>query len=156
MVRAPKPVSAPFSWLGAIHGARAMNWVHAQNARTQARYASGADFSQLRDQILQVYDSDARIPYVDRRGKFLYNFWRDKQHPRGLWRRTTLAEFKKPHPRWDVLLDVDALNQAEGKRWVFKGVGCLKPKYNDCLISLSPDGGDAHVDREFDVVSKPL
>ncbi len=153
-VRAHQHAADPFAWLAKVHGKRAMSWVHEQDARTKARYASDAAFSQLRDQILQVYDSDARIPYVNHRGKYLYNFWRDKQHPRGLWRRTTLVEFKKPHPRWDVLLDIDALDKTEGKRWVYAGVQCMKPKYNDCLVFLSPDGGDAHAVREFDVSSR--
>ncbi len=144
----------PFAWLAKVHGKHAMKWVHDQDARTKARYTSDAAFSHMRDQILEVYDSDARIPYVRHRGQYLYNFWRDRQHPMGLWRRTTLASFKKPHPKWDVLLDLDALDKAEGKRWVYQGVQCMKPKYNDCLLYLSPNGGDAHAVREFDLKSR--
>jgi prolyl oligopeptidase len=151
---APKPAGDPFRWLEKRRGERAMTWVHEQNERTVARYAKSPEFSHTRDQILEVYDSEARIPYVNRRGRFLYNFWRDKQHPRGLWRRTTLGEFKKPHPHWDVLLDVDALDKAEGKRWDFEGAACMKPQYKHCLVMLSPNGGDAHVVREFDVPTK--
>ncbi len=151
---AKKRAGNPFRWLGKVHGKRAMQWVHKQDARTAGRYAKNGAFAKLESSILEVYDSDARIPYVNHRGKFLYNFWRDKQHPRGLWRRTTLAEYKKPQPKWDVLLDVDALDKKEGKRWVFKGAECMKPKFDDCLVSLSPDGGDAHAVREFDVPSR--
>lgn len=150
---AKKPAHA-FAWLDQVHGKRAMKWVHEQDARTKARYASDAAFSKLESRILQVYDSDARIPYVNHRGKYLYNFWRDKQHPRGLWRRTTLSQYKKDDPKWVVLLDLDALGKKEGKRWVFKGANCMKPRYTDCLVSLSPEGGDAHVVREFDVPSR--
>ena len=161
---APPPASAaaaphksaadPFAWLDTVHGKRAMKWVHEQDARTVARYASDEAFSKLQSRILEVYDSDARIPRVNHRGKYLYNFWRDKQHPRGLWRRTTLGEYRKEHPHWDVLLDLDKLDQTEGKRWVYAGVQCMKPKYNDCLVALSPDGGDAHVEREFDIKTR--
>jgi prolyl oligopeptidase len=75
-------------------------------------------------------------------------------HPRGIWRRTTLEEFRNSQPRWETVLDIDALNKAEGKRWVFKGAQCLEPGYQRCLISLSPDGGDAVAVREFDMSSK--
>ena len=144
----------PYLWLEDIHGTRAMDWVKAQNAITQKQFAASPAFTHTRDRILEVLDSDARIPYVERRGDYLYNFWQDKAHPRGLWRRTTLEEYRKPEPKWDVLLDIDALNQAEGKRWVFKGSDCLKPDYRRCLLSLSPDGGDAVEVREFDIPSK--
>lgn len=141
----------PYLWLEQTHGERAMDWVHAQNARTEKRFASSAQFEQTRKRILEVLDSDARIPYVTRRGKYLYNFWKDKQHPRGLWRRTTLTSYRTDHPKWQVLLDVDALGKTEGRKWVFKGAQCMKPAYRRCLVRLSPDGGDAVEIREFDV-----
>lgn len=144
----------PYLWLEDIHGARPMDWVKKQNALTEQRYADNAQFVKTRDEILQVLDSDQHIPYVSRRGDYLYNFWRDKAHPRGVWRRTTLEQFRKADPTWETLLDIDALNTAEDKRWVFKGTQCLKPDYQRCLVSLSPDGGDAVAVREFDVPSK--
>ncbi|HET6430746.1 prolyl oligopeptidase family serine peptidase [Dyella sp.] len=149
--------SAPqddFLWLEDIHGERPMAWVKEQNARTSARFATGDAFAQSRDRILEVLDSDEHIPYVNRMGSYLYNFWRDREHPRGVWRRTTLAEYRQGAPSWEVLLDIDALNKTEGKRWVFKGAQCLKPAYERCLLSLSPDGGDAVAVREFDLVGK--
>ena len=144
----------PYLWLEDIHGARAMGWVEAQNAITQKQFAASPAFTHARDRILEVLDSEARIPYVERHGDYLYNFWQDKAHPRGLWRRTTLAEYRKAAPQWEVLLDIDALNQREGKRWVFKGSDCMKPDYKRCLVQLSPDGGDAVEVREFDIPSK--
>ncbi|WP_425488843.1 prolyl oligopeptidase family serine peptidase [Dyella caseinilytica] len=151
---AAAPSDDPYLWLEDIHGARAMDWVKAQNAVTQKQFADSPAFTQTRDRILEVLDSDARIPYVERRGDYLFNFWRDKEHPRGLWRRTTLDEYRKPEPKWEVLLDIDALNRAEGKHWVFEGSDCMKPDYKRCLLSLSPDGGDAVEVREFDIPSK--
>jgi len=144
----------PYLWLEDVHGDRAMQWVKKQNAITAKRLVDTRSFPALRDSILQVLDSDARIPYVNRMGDYLYNFWRDGEHPRGLWRRTTLEEYRKPNPKWDVLLDIDALGKSEGKQWVFKGAQCLEPGYERCLISLSPDGGDAVAVREFDIPSR--
>ena len=157
----PNPAAAdnqvtddPFLWLEDIHGARAMDWVKTENAKTTKQFVGNAEFDKTRDSILEVLDSDARIPAVSRMGDYLYNFWRDKANPRGIWRRTTLTEYRKPTPQWEVLLDIDALNKAENKRWVFKGSDCLKPAYTRCLLSLSPDGGDAVTVREFDIPSK--
>ena len=151
---ATRPGGDPFLWLEDIHGARSMEWVKTENARTTQRFVDDPQFAKTRDGILQVLDSDARIPYVNRMGDELYNFWRDKAHPRGIWRRTTLAEYRKAEPKWELLLDIEALNKAENKRWVFKGVQCLKPAYERCLISLSPDGGDAVAVREFSIAHK--
>ncbi|MFA6228970.1 MAG: prolyl oligopeptidase family serine peptidase [Rhodanobacter sp.] len=151
---ATRPVDDPFLWLEDIHGARSMAWVKKENVLTTKRFVDDPQFARTRDGILQVLDSDARIPYVNRMGDELYNFWRDKAHPRGIWRRTTLAEYRKAEPKWEVLLDIDALNKAEDKRWVFKGAQCLKPAYERCLISLSPDGGDAVAVREFSIARK--
>ncbi|MBS0461465.1 MAG: S9 family peptidase [Proteobacteria bacterium] len=144
----------PYLWLEDIHGARSMAWVKAQNAITAKAFMDSPEFAHTRAQILQVLDSDARIPYPSRMGDWLYNFWRDTAHPRGIWRRTTLAEYRTADPKWETVLDIDALNQSENAKWVFKGADCLRPQYERCLISLSPGGGDAVEVREFDLPSK--
>ena len=146
--------SDPYLWLEDIHGATSMDWVHAQNAVTKKTFMESPEFDKTRGEILEVLDSEARIPYVQRMGDYLYNFWQDKTHPRGIWRRTTLTEFEKADPKWETVLDIDALNKAEGKKWVFKGAECMKPDYVHCLVSLSPGGGDAVEVREFDLPSK--
>src|SRR5690606_29301620 len=73
------------------------------------------------------------------------------QHPRGIWRRTTLASYRSAAPEWDVVLDLDALAEEEGENWVWHGAECLPPDYTRCLVSLSRGGADASVVREFDV-----
>src|SRR5262249_3100138 len=70
------------------------------------------------------------------------------------WRRTTLAEYRKSDPAWELLLDVDALGAAEKVNWVWGGAQCLGPDYRRCLVSLSRGGADAKVVREFDTASK--
>ena len=144
----------PYLWLEATRSPRAMEWVHAQNTITKKAFMDSSEFDKTRSEILQVLDSEARIPSVNRMGEYLYNFWQDKAHPRGIWRRTTLAEYRKADPKWETVLDIDALNKAEGKKWVFKGAECMKPDYVHCLVSLSPGGGDAVEVREFDLPSK--
>src|SRR3546814_324352 len=53
-----------------------------------------------------------------------------------------------------ILLDLDALNKAEGEIWVWHGADCLRPDYTRCLVALSRGGADADVTREFDLTTK--
>jgi len=144
----------PYAWLEDVTGEKAMAWVRARNAESAKELESGDTFKTLEADILKILDSDARIPYVSKAGAFYYNFWRDAKNPRGVWRRTTLEEYRKPAPRWETVLDVDALGAAEKQSWVFHGANFLRPDYRRCLISLSRGGADASVTREFDVETK--
>ena len=147
-------VEDPYLWLEETDSAKALDWVKARNAESVKAYGSSPEFEKARDAILEVMDSDARIPYVSKMGEHYYNFWKDKAHPRGLWRRTTFAEYRKEHPQWETLIDVDALGKAEGVNWVWHGSDCLKPDYRHCLVFLSRGGADASVMREFDLKTK--
>jgi prolyl oligopeptidase len=147
------PNTDPYLWLEEVLGDEALAWVRKRNEATLERYASGPGYRTLEGDLLKILDSDAKIPFVNKHGAHYYNFWRDAEHPRGLWRRTTLAEYRKPSPRWQVILDIDALGQAEGENWVFSGVEFLRPGHRRCLVSLSRGGADATVTREFDLAT---
>ena len=108
------------------------------------------DFASFLADARAALDAPSRIPKVTARAGRLYNFWKDAEHPRGIYRRTTLAELKKAAPKWETVIDIDALSKAEEKQWVFKGMKCLPPKHERCLVSLSPGGGDASEIRELD------
>jgi prolyl oligopeptidase len=140
----------PYLWLEDINGQKALAWVREQDARTLERLESQPTFDRLYKDALAVLDSSSRIPEIHQMGKFLYNLWQDELHPRGLYRRVSLAEFRQAEPRWETILDVDALARAEGKPWAFAGMTCLPPDYRHALILLSPGGGDAVEVREFD------
>ncbi len=144
----------PNQWLEGVEDAKALEWVKAQNADSVDELTRSGDFKRIEARTLEILDSDARIPYVSKQGDQFYNFWRDAKNPRGLWRRTTLAEYRKPEPQWEVVLDLDALAKAEDKNWVFAGASCLEPKYKRCLLELSIGGADANVVREFDTADK--
>lgn len=144
----------PYLWLEDVTGDKPLAWVKEHNAKSQAELEAAPGFGALRDRLRAIYDSKDRIPYVGARGKWLYNLWQDEANPRGLWRRTTLAEFKQPKPAWETVLDLDALAKAEGENWVWKGPTCLPPDYRRCLLSLSRGGADAVVVREFDTTTK--
>ena len=144
----------PYLWLEDVQGERALAWVRERNAASEKLLQAQPGFEAMRSSIREVLDSREQIPYVSRRGGWLYNLWRDAANPRGLWRRTTLAEYRKPAPAWETVIDIDALGQAEGENWVWAGAACLGPEYRRCLVSLSRGGADARVVREFDTVAK--
>ncbi len=144
----------PYEWLEDVTGDRALSWVRDRNTETVASLAGGERFAQLVTEIRGVLDSDARIPYTARRGSYRYNFWRDGTHPRGLWRRTTLAEYRKDRPDWEILLDLDELAADEDENWVWDRAQVLRPDYRRALIELSRGGADATVVREFDLATR--
>ena len=144
----------PYAWLEDVEGQKQLDWVKGVNAKAEAEIAATPAFRQLEADIRAILDSDAKIPGVQKIGDHYYNFWKDQQHERGLWRRTTLAEYRKAQPKWETVLDLDALNKAEGKNWVWHGADCRKPDYARCLIALSRGGADADETREFDLTNK--
>ena len=151
---ADTPDDDPYLWLEDVQGERALAWVRERNAQSRHALEAWPDFGVTRTRIREVLDSRERIPAVVRRGPWLYNFWQDAEHPRGLWRRTTLAEYRKPQPAWEVLLDVDALGRDEKVNWVWAGAQCLRPADTRCLVMLSRGGADAHVVREYDLAAR--
>ena len=142
--------SDPHLWLEDITGDDALKWVEAHNEPTLADLG-GERFEQMRTEALEVLDTDSRIPYVRRRGEYLYNFWRDATNPRGLWRRTTLDSYRTADPDWDVLIDVDELAAEDDENWVWAGADVIEPDLTLALVGLSRGGSDASVVREFDM-----
>ncbi|SCL37970.1 prolyl oligopeptidase [Micromonospora pallida] len=142
----------PYLWLEDLDGDDAARWVRDRNAETVAALTGSETFPRLQAEIRQVFDSDERIPYPGWCGDgFYYDFWQDATHPRGLWRRTTLDQYRRPEPEWDVLLDVDALAAQEEENWVWSNVQRLRPGHQRVLVSLSRGGADAVVVREYDL-----
>ena len=144
----------PYLWLEDVTGEKALAWVKARNAESMAELASTPAFEQLKKDLRAILDSNARIPYVSKRGPYYYNFWRDAKNAKGLWRRTTMEEYRKADPKWDVVIDLDALAKQENENWVWGGAQILRPGYTRVLVSLSRGGADARVVREFDVESR--
>ena len=144
----------PYLWLEDITGDKALAWVRECNAETAKELETTPGYKSLESDILKILDSDAKIPYINKAGAYYYNFWKDARNPRGLWRRTSLDEYRKADPKWEVMLDIDGLGKTEKESWVFHGAQFFKPGYRRCLISLSRGGSDASVVREFDVETK--
>ena len=143
----------PYIWLEEKDSPRAMAWVEAHNKQTFATLEADPRYKPFYDQALALATAEDRIPMPAFRNGGIFNFWQDGEHLRGLWRRTTLAGYRTKEPRWQTVLDVDALGKAEGKSWVWKGANCLSPEERLCMVSLSEGGEDAVEAREFDLAS---
>lgn len=143
----------PYLWLEDVHGTKALAWVDEQNVRARAVLKSDPDYQTYYNTILSVLDAPDRIPYGRLEHEDILNFWQDAEHPKGLWRRTTIADYANANPHWEILLDLDKLSVDEHENWVWEGSICA-PSFNRCLINLSRGGGDAHVVREFDLATK--
>jgi prolyl oligopeptidase len=152
----PPPPAAqdPHLWLEEVQGDKALAWVRERNQESRAVLEKHPRFESTRSSLLAILDSKDKIPAVKRRGEHLYNLWQDAQNPRGLWRRTSLAEYRKPQPAWETVLDLDALGAAEKENWVWKDAVCFGGASGRCLLNLSRGGADAVVVREFDTQSK--
>ena len=110
------PDDDPFLWLEEVEGARATAWADVQSRTTMERFGN-ARFAADRDALHGLLDRPDNLPVPIRRGGQLYNFWKDADHQRGIWRRTTIDSYRTQAPDWDVLLDLDALAAAEGEDW---------------------------------------
>jgi prolyl oligopeptidase len=150
----PGPDQDPHIWLEEAYDEAALTWVENENERTMAHFTTDPRFDRLKEDALAILDSEDRIPFVSIRPDGLYNFWQDKENPRGLVRRTTLESYRTDNPEWEIVLDVDALAKEEGREWVYKGSTCLPPDLRHCMIALSDGGKDATVLREFDMTTK--
>ncbi|MEM1106310.1 MAG: prolyl oligopeptidase family serine peptidase [Pseudomonadota bacterium] len=147
----------PFLWMEEVEGEAALAWVESQNARSLAALEAHPKYDQLLAKATEFATSDERIPYARVRGGMAYNFWQDDENVRGLWRRTSLADYRTDNPTWETVLDFDALAEAEGANWVFKGADCHEPADGGatlCMVALSNGGKDAVETREFDLETK--
>jgi prolyl oligopeptidase len=147
------PDDDPYLWLENIDGERALTWVEAQSKATLARFADQR-FEADRDALTAIFDRTDNIPLIARRGARVFNFWKDAEHPRGLWRATSLDSYRNEQPQWDILLDLDALAAKEGEDWTWSGASTLPGSHDRAMLMLSRGGADAVVLREFDLASR--
>src|SRR6185312_5372006 len=130
------------------------DWVKTRDEKTLKELQADPRYKKVEADARAVVLATDRIPAPELRGRWIYNFWQDSKSVRGVWRRTSPEEYRKPSPRWETILDLDALSKKEKENWVWKGADCLQPEQARCLITLSRGGGDAAVVREFDANNK--
>jgi prolyl oligopeptidase len=144
----------PYLWLEEVESENALEWAKERSEADTAVIEATPEFAEIHTQLIEIYNSKDRIPVPEVRGSWIYNFWQDADHVRGVWRRTFLSEYVKESPAWEIVLDLDALAEAEGENWVWSGADCLGLENRHCMIGLSRGGADATVEREFDTVTK--
>jgi prolyl oligopeptidase len=152
--RAQQPVPEQpdkYTWLEDIYGEKQLAWVKAENAKTAATLDKDAHFAPLEADALKVLESPERLPWPQMRDGAIFNTWHDADHLRGIVRRTTLASYMTAAPNWETVIDYDALSKQENKSWVGKGLNCLEPEEELCLVQLSVGGEDAISLREFNL-----
>jgi prolyl oligopeptidase len=147
------PDDDPYLWLEEINSERSLAWIEPQNAATLARFGD-ARFAADRDILAAIFDRPDNIPLIGRRGTRVFNFWKDAEHPRGLWRATTLASYRTDTPEWDILLDLDSLAAKEGEDWTWSGASTIPGSHDRAILMVSRGGADAVVLREFDLPSR--
>lgn len=143
-----------YLWLEEVDGKEALEFVNAQNQISIDKLGKEKDYQSIYDKSLEILNSTDKIASPEVQGKYVYNFWKDKNYVRGIWRRCLLVNYTNNKMDWETLLDIDALSQKDNIKWVFKGASGLYPTYSKFLISLSKGGGDAVIIKEFDVNKK--
>ncbi len=144
----------PFQWLEDITGAKSVAWVQGENAKTRGVLEGDARYETFRKEALGIFTAQDRIATPTFRGGAIDNFWQDATHKRGVWRRTSVDGYRATDPKWETILDIDALAASEHADWYFKGANCLEPEERYCLVRLSDGGKDAVTEREFDVQAR--
>ncbi len=141
----------PFQYLEEVDGTKALEFVNQQNQLSFDILSKRPEYDQVYNKSLEIYNSKDRIEIPSVYGKYIYNFWQDPQHIRGIWRRTSAKKYISGKPEWETILDLDEMQKKDSIKWVFKGATGLFPDYNRFMISLSKGGGDAVIIKEFDV-----
>ncbi len=144
----------PYLWLEEIESKQAIEWVKARNAATFAEFDKDPRMKRFEKAAKKILEAKDKIPMGSLANGEIDDFWQDGKHVRGLWRRTTLEEYRKESPRWRTILDVDKLSKQERENWVYHGGQCLAPADMHCIVELSRGGTDAAVMREFNVKTK--
>lgn len=154
VVSTPEVVEDPYLWLEAVEDEKSLDWVRAQNALSEKELSNSPFYADIKAEALEVLNSKDKIRYASIRGDKVYNFWRDANNVRGLYREAKLQDYLANKPDWQTVIDIDQLGKDEGENWVYKGINCLFPDYQKCLLYLSRGGADATVVREFNMTTR--
>ncbi len=144
----------PYLWLEEVENQKALDWVNQWNKKSLDVLMKQPDYENIFKKNLEIFNSTDRIPTPAIYGKYIYNFWQDQEHERGIWRRTSVDRYLSGSPEWETVIDIDALSTQDNIKWVFKGATGLYPDYNKFLVNLSKGGGDAVIVKEFDAQTK--
>ncbi len=160
----------PYQYMEDLTDAKATAWVREQTRKTLSDVRQMQGYKERYESTLKVLTRrEFNIQYPDTVGDVIYNNYRDTSNPSGVWRSTTLEEYRKDQrPNWRVLFRVDAFNREENANWVWGSAQVQPPNlpgagsqgFNGApkraMIFLSRGGSDAGIFREFDLESRKL
>src|SRR5258708_33645265 len=146
----------PYLWLEEVDGKKALEFVEQQNKVTLDKLTHEKDYQSIYAKSLEIYNSTDRIAYPTIHGEFIYNFWQGKDHARGIWRRTSKADYLSGNATWETLLAIDSMAKKDSVKWVYKGANGLYPNYNRFLVNFSKGGAVAPITLEFIPSFNPL
>ena len=82
----------PFLWLEDKDGARALDWVKAENVKTLAVLQQDPHFADFYAANLKIGQARDRVPAPQIINGRIFNFWQDADHVRGIWRATSFED----------------------------------------------------------------
>jgi prolyl oligopeptidase len=138
------------AWLD-DHGPQTVKWLEQRNSQTLAQLRADPRFAVFERDAADILTDSGRLTPVTFMGEYVYQYWQTRESPLGVWRRTAKRDYLAGVPKWETIIDIQALGAAEHARFIFAGADCLE---NRCLISLSRNGKDAAEQREFDLNAK--
>jgi len=100
-----------YQWLEEVDSEKALEFVNDLSKTTFEKLSAEKDYQSIFDKGLAIYNSSERIAYPSIRGNYVYNFWKDKDHIRGIWRRCLLTNYISGDLVWETLLDIDQLSE---------------------------------------------
>lgn len=143
-----------YEWLEELRSDKSLAWVKKHNDSSLKKLEALPTFAPMQKEALTILEAKDKIPFGTIRKDFVYNFWQDADHVKGIWRRSSWAKYSVGKPEWETLLDIDALAKSSGKNYVFGGTECLQSDPNRCIIRLSEGGSDAAYQLEYDAAKK--
>ena len=145
---------ADLEWLDDNFGQRALTWVDAENSETLAALSADARLAAFEREAAAVLTAPDRLPEIQIRGDHVYNYWQDREHVFGIWRRASYTDFMAGAPVWETLIDFDAWSARDGKEWILKGVSFAPGDSTRCLLFVAHKGQDAAIMREYDIAAR--
>lgn len=107
--------SDPYLWLEEIESEAALDWVRSHNAKTISALTQEPSYPAIEADLRKILLAEDRLPFPYYRAGHIENFWQDSKNVRGIWRRTTLSGYRKEHPSWETLIDLDELAKKKGE-----------------------------------------
>lgn len=141
-------------WLEEINSPRALEYVKNASSQTLSYLKSSKRYDETYQESAQILNTPDKLLSIKIVNGKVYNFWETENNLKGIWRRTSLTDFKSKNPQWELLLDIGELAKNENKNWTWEGseINPLDP--TRALIRLSDGGSDASEIREFDLLKK--